>query len=313
MYYTICRLKNRFIFRGFERGVFSGLFAYTIFIAINSVVDQINWNIDKVLLGRFKGTASVAVYSVGYSLYAYYMTFSTSISSVFTPRIHKIVLGTAEHLDAQRQQLTELFVKVGRIQFLLLGLLASGMVFFGTPFITVYWAGSGYDESYYVALLLTIPATIALIQNVGIEIQRAENRHWFRSVAYFIMAIINLFLSIYLCQLYGAVGSAIGTAISLIAGNGIIMNFYYHTRCNINVLTFWRNILSEGKGLILPIAVGVMILTFLDLNKPIVMVFGILVYVIIYAVSIWFLSMNDYERDIFRKPVTKMLRRGARK
>ena len=113
-----------------EKGLFSDLFAYTVFIAIELIVDQINWNIDKVLLARYKGTVMVAIYSVGYSLYTYYQTFSSSISGVFTPRIHKIV-NSGSSIENQRTELTELFTKVGRIQFLMLALIASGVVFFG--------------------------------------------------------------------------------------------------------------------------------------------------------------------------------------
>ena len=35
---------------------------FSSFIFINMVVDQINWNVDKFILGRFRGTVSVAVY-----------------------------------------------------------------------------------------------------------------------------------------------------------------------------------------------------------------------------------------------------------
>ena len=58
--------------KGFKRGLFREIFTYTSFIAINIVVDQINWNIDKLLLARYKGTVAVAVYSVGYTLNNYY-------------------------------------------------------------------------------------------------------------------------------------------------------------------------------------------------------------------------------------------------
>ena len=220
VFFVKISLKQKFDFRNFEKGLLRSLFVYTSFIAINLIVDQINWSIDKFLLGRYKGTSAVAVYSVGYALYSYYMSFSVSISNVFTPRIHKIVSETQENLLEQKKQLTNLFTKVGRIQFLLLGLVASGVVFFGKPFI-YYWAGVGYEEAYYVALLLILPASIALIQNIGIEIQRAENKHRFRSIVYLIMAVINLCLSIFLCQRYGVIGSAIGTAFSLIIANGM--------------------------------------------------------------------------------------------
>ena len=66
-----------------------------------------------------------------------------------------------------------LFTKVGRIQFIVLGLILSGFIFLGRPFIYL-WAGEEYEISYYVALFLIIPVTVPLIQNLGIEIQTAK-------------------------------------------------------------------------------------------------------------------------------------------
>ena len=301
-------LKHRFIFYGFEKGIFKSLFVYTSFIAINIIVDQINWNIGKFLLGRFKGTEVVAVYSVGYALYQYYASFSIAISSVFAPRIHKIVNATKENVLEQKQQLTDLFVKCGRIQFILLGLLASGLVFFGQPFIH-YWAGEGYETSYYVMLLLVLPASIALIQNIGIETQRAQNKHQFRSIVYLLMALINLVLSIFLCQKYGAVGSAIGTAISLILANGLAMNVYYQKRCNMDILSFWKNIIRMSIGLIVPVAFGISIAYFVDLYSIWNLILCIGLYAIIYCVSMWFLGMNRYEKNLILKPMAKLFKR----
>ena len=310
LWYVIFKMRERFIFKDFEKGIFKSLFAYTAFIALNTIIDQINWNIDKLLLGRFKGTAEVAVYSVGYTLYHCYMMFSTSVSGVFTPRIHKLVNETKNNLSEQRTQLTELFTRVGRIQFIILSLIASGIVFFGEFFIKKIWAGEGYSNSYYVALLLIIPASIALIQNLGIEIQRAENRHQFRSVAYAVMALINLGLSIVLCQKYGAVGSAIGTAISLVIANGLVMNIYYNRKCNIDIPLFWKNILRLSIGLIIPICVGIVMTIFIKINS--IGIFGICVvsYVAVYCISMWLFGMNDYEKDLIRKPLNRILRRN---
>ena len=83
------KLRNRFIFGRVEGGLIKSLFTYTLFIAINMIVDQINNNIDRVLLGRFTGTISVAVYAVGANLYTYYTSISMAVSGVFTPRIHQ--------------------------------------------------------------------------------------------------------------------------------------------------------------------------------------------------------------------------------
>lgn len=307
--YVKFALKNRFIFRGFEKGLFKSLCVYTGFIAVNLLVDQINWNIDKLLLGRFHGTAAVAVYSVAFTIYQCCMMFSTAVSGVFTPRIHKIVNQTTDNLFKRRQKLTDLFVKVGRIQFLLLGLIVSGIVFFGKPFI-YFWAGNGYNEAYYVALLLVIPACVALIQNVGIEVQRAENKHKFRSIAYLIMALMNLVLSIFLCKRFGAVGSAVGTAVSLLIANGLVMNIYYHKKCDIDVLLFWKNIARISLGFILPILFGVLVTYFVNLYVVWKLLLFIALYTMMYCGSMWLFGMNAYEKELILKPLKKVLKRG---
>lgn len=307
VWYVFGVLQNKFVFAKPEMTLFKDLFAYTLFIAIELIVDQINWNIDKILLARYKGTAMVAVYSVGYSLYTYYQTFSSSISGVFTPRIHKIVNSDITIKD-QKKELTDLFTRVGRIQFLVLALIASGIVFFGKYFIVQIWAGKGYDDAYIVAVLLIVTASIALIQNLGIEIQRAEFKHQFRSIIYFFMALINLMLSIVLCQKYGAIGSAIGTAISLVLANGIIMNIYYQKKCNIDILYFWSSIGKLSVGLIIPIIVGMGMKFWIKSDSLIIYLFEILLYVLVYVLSMWKIGMNEYEKRLFSSLVLKIFR-----
>lgn len=306
LYYSKRVLHVRFAFKGFPEGLFRSLFAFSAFIAINLIVDQLNSNVDKVLLGRFCGTESVAVYAVGFSLYHYYMLFSTSVSSVFTPRVHKIINETKGNLTLQSERISELFTKVGRIQYIILALLASGIIFFGKQFISL-WVGEEYEQSYYVTLLLVIPVTIALVQNIGIEVQRALNKHKFRSVVYLFMALMNVVLTAFLCQKYGAVGATIGTAVSLIAANGIIMNIYYQKKCGINIVSFWKNILRVSLGLILPVAAGLLINRFIVMDSFLTLAVGIVGYSAVYGLSMFFIGMNGYERKLIITPVRKVL------
>lgn len=306
IFYVLKVMKQRFVFHDFEKSIFKSLFGYTFFIALNIIVDQINWNIDKMLLARFKGTAMVAVYSVGYAIYSYYQTFSTSISGVFTPRIHKIINNSSDQ-SSLKNELTALFTRVGRIQFIVLALLMTGVIFFGKPFITIFWAGEEYIDSYYVALLLMLPATVTLCQNTGIEIQRALNKHRFRSVLYFLTALLNLIFSIYLCQLFGAVGAAFGTFASYFISSITIMNIYYHKQCNLDIIFFWKKIISLSKGLIIPITFGIVYCVLFDIDNIFVFFCGIILYALIYAVSIWFFGMNKYEKKLFSGIIKKVL------
>lgn len=309
VFYVLGKLKCKFRFRHFEKGLFRSLLGFTVFIAINLVVDQINNNVDKFLLGRYRGTTGVAIYSVGHTLYNFYVMFSLSVSGVFAPRVHRLVQETKEDLPKQKAVLTELFTKVGRIQYAALMLIATGLIFFGRPFIG-FWAGEGYEDGYYVALLLILPASIALIQNIGIEIQRAQNNHQFRSISYICMALVNLVMTVFLCQRYGAVGAAFGTAVSLILANGITMNIFYHKRCRIDILHFWKNILRISLGLLPAIAAGIVLMLFVDLSSIWRLGAGIGGYTLLYCGSMWLLGLNSYERNLVLKPLKK-LRKGG--
>lgn len=303
VFYVFFALKNRFVFHDFDSKLFRGLFWFTFFIALELIVDQINLNVDKVLLGRYRGTADVAIYSVGFTLYTYYTMFSSSISGLFTPRVHLII---SEKSANERNILTNLFTKVGRLQFLILGLVSSGIVLFGKYFICNIWADQSYSDSYYVAILLVLPALVPLIQNIGIEIQRAENKHQFRSIIYTVMVFANLIMSIYLCQIFGPVGSAIGTSISLVLGNGLLMNIFYHKNCNIDIIYFWGQILKLARGIILPLLIGILMQLFIPTDSFFSFVVKIVIYSLVYLGSMWLFGMNQYEKNLIVGIVSKV-------
>ncbi len=301
-------LDARFSFRKIPPELFKSVFTFSFFIAVHLIVDQINTNVDKVLLGRFLGTEAVAIYAVGYSLHHYYMLFSTAISHVFTPRVHKIINETKEHLHLQKERLTELFIKVGRIQSLIVFLIASGLVFFGKQFINL-WVGDEYNLSYYVTIILVLSSTIDVIQNIGIEVQRGLNKHGFRSIVYLIMALINIGLTIILCQKYGVVGATIGTAIAYLFVNGLVINVFYHQKCSLDIFAFWKSILRLSVGLIIPCIVGIVINAFIDMSTYVMLISGIAIYSLTYCTSMWFIGMNSYEKNLILAPVRKIFKK----
>ena len=307
IYFCVRKLRIRVTFNNFEKGLFKEIAVYSSFVAINIVIDEINNNIDPLLITRFCGTAVTAVYAVGQQLRGFYVRFSVAVSSVFTPRIHGIVQKYKEDKATLREKLTSIFTKVGRIQFLILALVCSGLVFFGKQFI-YFWAGPGYEDAYYVVLIISIPGTIPLIQNLGIEIQRAQFLHQYRSIIYGIMAIGNLILTIYLCQIWGAVGAAIGTGAAMLIANGLIMNILYHKKINIDVIAFWKSILSMIPGMLVPIAAGVLGTALLNFYSVPMLLGGIIVYTLIYCASVWLMSMNTYEKSIVTNMLGKLRR-----
>ena len=301
--YCIKKLKMRFSFREFDIGLMKEMSVFSVYVFISMLIDKVNWQVDKLILGRFHGTVTVAIYALASQLSTYYISISASISSVFAPMINKMVAS-----DKGKSALDEIFVKVGRVQFIILSLIATGLVFFGKQFISI-WAGEEYSDSYRIAILLIIPATVPLIQNIGIQIQQAMNMHKFRSLLYLAIAILNIAVTIPLAKAYGGFGAAIGTAGAHIIGHLLIMNWYYHVKIGLNIKHFWKQIGRLSFGIVPSIVAGYLLTKYIVINNIFTLLLWGMCYIIIFFVSMWILGMNNFERDLIRKPLNRIIRK----
>lgn len=297
MIYAFNKLRITFSFKNFDKYLFKEMTVFSSFIFLNMLIDQINWNVDKFIIGRFHGTIPVAIYSLAALFNTHYLSISTAISAVFVPRVHRLV-----QLNDNKQILTQLFIKIGRIQFIILSLVLSGFIFFGKPFI-IWWAGIEFESSYFIIIILISSVTIPIIQNIGIEIQRAMNLHKFRSFMYLIIAVLNIGVTIPLVIQFEGIGAALGTAFAIIFGNGLIMNIYYHKKVGINIILFWKEIIKICPAFIIPTALGYLYILNFNINEIPFFIFGVIMYSLVFAVSMWYFGMNEYEKDLLLRPL----------
>ena len=254
----------------------------------------------------FAGAVAVAIYAVAIQLEHIFMSFSTAISGVFLPKVTAMVAkGNSE------KEISDLFIRTGRIQYLVMAFILTGFILFGKQFI-ILWAGSGYEEAYYISLLFFIPFTVPLIQNLGITILQARNQMKFRSSLCVVIAICSLGISIPLAKLYGGIGCAVGTASALVAGQIIAMNIYYYKRIHIDIPLFWKEILKMSIAPAVLGIIGWFLLQQVEMNTVILLVSYILVFSIIYVIVIWKAGMNVYERELFSTPILKLYHRIIR-
>ncbi len=261
---------------------------------MNIIIDRVYWGTDRIIIGKFIGPTAVGIYSIASVFNNIYMNLSTAISGVLFPRINKMVV------ERKFNELSDMFIKVGRIQYILLGLISSGFIIFGEEFIYL-WLGQGYTEVYKVALWIVIPLTIPLIQNTGIAIMQARNQHQFRSVVYFFIAMLNVITSILLVKNYGAIGCAIATGISFTLGNVIIINIYYWKRVDINIPLFWKNILKMSIPVIITMLIGTISNSLLINYSVITFIIKGFIYVIVYVILMWLLALNLEEKNEVKK------------
>lgn len=299
VYYCVVILKIKFSLKTAKLSRLAEIGGFSFFIALNSIVDQVNWSIDSIILGRFCGSAATATYSVGSYINNLYMHISTAISSVFVPRINRMI---AEKKPLK--EVTDLFAKISRVQIMILAMVLLGFVFFGRQFLDL-WAPSGYDDSYTVALLLMLGGTIPFMQNAGIAIQTAMAKHQIRSIVYAIMAVFNVAMSIPLAKFYGSVGAASGTFISLISANTIFMNIYYHKGLHLDMIAFWKQMLSLLPAFISSCIVGGIIYKFISINNYFTLILVGTLFVGFYVCFLLVFSLNDSEKRM----LSSMLKR----
>jgi len=300
MYFCLTKLKIKVYFKNFDFSLLKEIIGYSFFIFLNIIVDKINWSADQFILGAVSGTVSVAIYSVGAQINSYYLSFSTAISSVFLPKVTAMVTKKATDKD-----LSDLFIKIGRIQYVIMAYILSGFLLAGQDFINI-WAGKDYNSAYYIAAILIIPVTVPVIQNLGIILLRAQNRQKFRSIVYVLIAVLNIVISIPLAKMYGGIGSAIGTAVALILGDVLVMNIYYYKKIHIDIPRFWREIFLMTIPAAIAFVCGIVISHFIGGSGYLSIIIKALILTIIYIPLMWFMGMNKYEKNLFASPIKRI-------
>lgn len=302
IFYSLKVLEMKFSLTKPKLKLFRELFSFSSFIFLYMIIDQLNWNIGRILLGKYKGTTEIAIFSVGAQLNTYVIQFSLVISSVFIPTINRIV---AE--NKYSKELSKIFINVGRFQYVLVSLLVTGFIYFGKNFIEI-WAGKNFQTSYYVAIVMMIPMVFVVIQNIGIEIRKAQNNHKIPAVVMLAIAIINIILSIPLIKQWGAIGSATSTSITVIL-NQIFINIYYKKIVKLDILLFWKKILFITKGIIPMIFLWYIIKKYIISDLGLKYMIYILPYTTFYMIFIFLFGINKEEKEFIINKLKKVVRR----
>lgn len=303
IYYCFRVLDIKIRFDNIDLTLFKEIFSYSYFIFLNIVVDKIYWSTDQLILGAVVGANAVAIYNIGSMFNVYYKSISTAISGVFLPRITSMVVNKVSDED-----LSDLFIRIGRIQYIILSFILTGFILIGKEFIYL-WVGEGYEDTYYIALTVMIPLTIPLIQNLGISILQAKNMHKFRSKLYICVAIVNLILSIPMAKVMGGIGCSLMSGICFLVANGIVMNFYYYQKIKLDIPRFWNNILMISKSVIGSLLVSFFIISSIKPYGYFYLLIKGIIFTIIFGVSVWFKALNGYEKDLINDIVSKFYKR----
>ena len=303
VYYCFKYLNIHFSKGHFEKAFLYEISGYAFFIFLNAIMDKIYWGTGQFILGMVSGTIQVAIYAIAMQFMNMYMQFSNAISGVLLPKVTMMVANGATKIE-----LTNLMIKIGRLQYIIIGYILVMFFLIGKEFIYL-WAGENYLSAYPMILILMIGLLIALVQNAGIAILQAMNLNCYRMTAYTIVAVINIFTSVILAKMYGGLGCAISTAVALLISTGLIMNRYYHKRIGIDIPLFWKNIIHMmPSAFILIVLVEAFQINVSLEYSWLYFAIKVVIYTLIYMLLMYFIGMNGYEKNLCRSAICKVLR-----
>lgn len=298
MVYSVRKIGIKFDFSRMKTNLTREILHFSFFIFLNLIIDFLYSNTDKLILGAVAGPVSVSIYSIGIYFSQYFTELSTAMSGVFLPKIMDL------YQKGERDEISNLFNQVGRLQMILLFLVLGGYACLGREFVYL-WVGSTYKDSYLIGIVIMLPSIIPLTQNIGITIIRAMNIHKYRSYMYIFIAIVNVAISIPLAISYGGIGSAIGTSIATFLGQIFFMNWFYAKKVRIDIKKYWNNFLKFllMTVFVLIIIAGVKLL--IPVHSWSSMVLMIFLFSVIYAVIYWLIIANKYEKKLVLSTLRK--------
>ncbi|MGJ8734803.1 MAG: lipopolysaccharide biosynthesis protein, partial [Cellulophaga sp.] len=223
------------------------------------------------------------------------------------PRATQMTVG-----KATGEELTDMMIKIGRLSFIVLMFIFGAFLFFGHQFVLL-WVGKtlgpeGSYEAWLIAILIMAAYTLPLVQGFGNSILEAKSKLAFKAILYLSFMILGTILGAVLSTKYGALGMITGSVIAWVIVQNT-MNFYYHNKIGLNIIRFFKQLLNK-TGIAIVLAFGIAyFINMIPGNDWFNFVYKAIIFTIIYSALMYTIGLNTFEKDLFKKPINKLLKR----
>lgn len=233
--YSFQKLEISIAWKSLRLYFIKEIFSYSVWLFLLALVSQFQWQGGQLILGRVADTESIAVYSVGIMLGTYYGTFSAVISSLLLPKATAMVVN-----NATPKELTDMAVKVGRLNLFILLAILGGFILVGRDFITL-WVGENYLPAWEIALMIMGVYTFPLVQAFCNSIIEAKKKVRFKAITYIILIFLGLVAGYFLYSRFGLLGISGGICAGWLI-SFIMLNVYYAKIIQLDVRKLFINV-----------------------------------------------------------------------
>jgi O-antigen/teichoic acid export membrane protein len=275
-----------------DNKVLKTIFRISIWATIIAISERLMFTLSPSILGIVSSTSMIALFGVASAIEGYLYVVANAINGFFLPKITRIY-----QQDNPDKAMFSLFVKLGRLQLIVILLVFSGFVILGQTFIQV-WLNESYSDVYVLAIILMIPSIFYFPQELGNQALMVNNKLKLQSYVFILMAIINIILAFIFGSLYGALGAVIAIFIAY-SFRTIAMNLIYQKHLKMKLLLYYKKTyLPFIWPLIITFIAGIFIFHYFTHVSWIQLFINGSIVSIIFLSSLYLLTLNRTEKKM---------------
>lgn len=285
-----------------SRGLLREIISFSVWITVAALAQRLVLNICPSILGYASDSRSIAVFGIAMTLEGYVYTFTSAIKGLFLPKVTRL------ETDGQHEDILPLMVRVGRIQLFILGLIILGFLCTGQNFINA-WLGDDFSKVFLCAVLMMAPSFVGQSQNIASTSIVVQNKVKKAAYISIIKAVVNLLLAYPLTVLWGVYGMALSVFISYTVAL-IQNNLLYYKDLKINIPLFFRDCFGKlAVPLVVTTVICYPINYFIDNDGWLHFGAKVLIFCIVYFVSMFTIGLNQEEKTLMLSPLKKIFKK----
>lgn len=297
-------------FKHSDKNLYKEIFGFSVWTTVILLAQRLIFNITPTVLGITTDTSQIAVFGVVTVIEGYVYTITTAINGMFMPKISKDYVDAGDgDMQAFGKRVQPLFLKVGKYQFAVNGLIVAGFAILGQSFISL-WMGNGYSQAYLGILLVTMPGLFINSLQIASTSLVVVNKVRLQAIICVITGFVNLILSFILSYFYGVIGACISICVAYFI-RAILTNAIAGKVLKFNVKQFIKSCyLKMSLPFIITIIFGILLNLIITANGWIIFIVKVVLVTIVYLFVTCILGLNKEERDfLFSKIKNKVGRK----
>jgi O-antigen/teichoic acid export membrane protein len=211
------------------------MFSYGAKIQVSQVGNLVCFNVDKLIISRFLGVATVSFYEVGSRLTSFMRAVPLVMLSALIPATSEL------RARNDREKIHQTYYLASKYVSMMTAALV-GFVILEAHSVVTFWIGTGFENSVILIRILAIGYGVNVMAGAASQTGAGVGRPEFDMKSTVLLTVLNPILSIVLVRRFGAAGAAAGTSIALVVAAIYLLVIFHRQYLEDSVRRIFREV-----------------------------------------------------------------------